>query len=111
MSSTKGKAGEDIAARFLRKKGYKVLERNFRGKRGEIDIIALDPGGVLCFVEVKTRNSEAFGRPEEAVTPSKIYRIKRTAEEYMKGKKYCGDVRVEVVSIMEGSVEHIIYNG
>ncbi|MFZ5366396.1 MAG: YraN family protein [Patescibacteria group bacterium] len=81
-----GILGEDLAVKFLKKNGYKILQRNFRSKFGEIDIIAQDPsagsGQVLVFVEVKTRWSKSFGPPEEAITPWKIRRIIKAGEYY-----------------------------
>ena len=71
-----GDFGERIAAALLRKEGYKILEKNFRSRLGEIDIVAVD-GGTLVFVEVKTRWSEEFGPPEEAVTARKLRSIER----------------------------------
>ncbi len=77
-----GGVGEDAAVEFLRKKGYRILERTFRFGRGEIDIIAED-AGVLVFVEVKARRSDLYGDPEDAVTPGKRRQIRRVAEGYM----------------------------
>lgn len=77
-----GAAGEAEAARYLEKQGYKIVTRNFRGRFGEIDIIAKDRD-VLVFVEVKTRSQGSLGTPEEAVTPRKIARITKAAAEYM----------------------------
>src|SRR3712207_3947705 len=75
----RGTAGEKIAARFLRKRGYKVLYRNFRGRTGgEIDIVCRDRD-TLVFVEVKTRSREDFGRPFEAVHRDQQKRISRGA--------------------------------
>jgi putative endonuclease len=72
-----GKRGEKLAARFLRKHGYKVLYRNFRGRTGgEIDIVCRDHD-TLVFVEVKTRGSEAFGRPLETIRADQRNRIAR----------------------------------
>src|SRR3989304_8653337 len=76
-----GLLGEEIARKLLVKKGYKIFTQNFRSRFGEIDIVARD-GDVLVFVEVKTRWSKKFGAPEEAVTPWKLAKIKRTAEYY-----------------------------
>lgn len=76
-----GNLGERIAGEFLKKKGYKILGRNFRSKFGEIDIIAQE-AGALVFVEVKTRWSKKFGAPEEAVTPWKLRSIIKTGEYY-----------------------------
>ncbi|OGM15132.1 hypothetical protein A2V56_00525 [Candidatus Woesebacteria bacterium RBG_19FT_COMBO_42_9] len=74
-----GDKGEKFAKKFLYERGYKILTTKFRCRFGEIDIVALKDG-VLVFIEVKTRWSEKFGKPEEAVTPWKLQRIKRTAE-------------------------------
>ena len=76
-----GLIGEKLAVRLLQKKGYKILEKNFRCKLGEIDIIALEED-TLVFVEVKTRWSKSFGEPEEAVTPRKIHSIIKTGQYY-----------------------------
>jgi putative endonuclease len=75
----RGNRGEKLAARFLRKHGYKILYRNFRGRTGgEIDIVCRD-GDTLVFVEVKTRTREDFGRPLDAVGREKQKRISRGA--------------------------------
>lgn len=65
-----GKWGEAIAADFLEKQGYSIVERNCRTPYGEIDLVAYD-GAVFVFVEVKTRTTDAFGFPEEAITSKK----------------------------------------
>jgi putative endonuclease len=73
----RGARGEKLACRFLRRNGYKVLYRNFRGRTGgEIDVVCRD-NDTLVFVEVKTRTSEDFGRPLEAVDRAKRKRISR----------------------------------
>lgn len=77
-----GIEGEKIAARYLAAEGYRIVERNFRYHRNEIDIIAFD-GEVLCFVEVKTRASLDKGHPAESVTPNKIREIIRAASGYL----------------------------
>jgi putative endonuclease len=75
----RGALGETLACRFLRKEGYKVLYRNFRGDRGgEIDIVCRDDE-TLVFVEVKTRGGEYFGRPFQAIRPDQQRRISRGA--------------------------------
>lgn len=97
-----GSWGEDIAAKFLRKKGYRIIERNFRCKKGEIDIVASE-GDSLVFVEVKTRSTTKFGEPEEAVNPDKMHHLHRTAYIYLrKNKLRPGEitVRFDVVSIV-----------
>ncbi len=78
-----GDSSEDTAARLLRRKGYKILERNFRTRLGEIDIIAKHKGAVV-FVEVKARRSGAYGNPKGAVTPAKQRRISKVALTYLK---------------------------
>ena len=78
----KGSWGEDRAAAYLRKQGYEILERNYRGKTGEIDIIA-EKDGTLHFIEVKTRTSEDLGEPLEAIDRRKLGHILRTAELYL----------------------------
>lgn len=74
--------GETLAAQFLEKKGYAILERNYRFDRGEIDLVAKD-GQELVFVEVKARYSRDYGAPEESVTPAKEVQLKKVAEGYL----------------------------
>lgn len=74
-----GNKGEDLAASFLRKKGYKIVVRNFRTRNGEIDIIATYRK-TLIFIEVKTRLTSEFGTPFDAITPWKMQALIRTAE-------------------------------
>lgn len=99
-----GKKGEDLAIRYLRRNGYKILVRNFRTPLGEIDIIAMD-GDTLAFIEVKTRASLD---PLEAITNSKIHHLRRVAHTYLKsiGKEDV-DCRFDVVTIHGGKVELI----
>jgi len=78
----KGRSGEDLAVDYLLKKGYRILQRNFRFEHGEIDIVA-DDGGVLVFVEVKARRSKQFGEPEEAVSFYKRATLRKTARGYL----------------------------
>ena len=94
-----GKEGEDLAARFLTKQGYKILERNYRTRSGEIDLIALHRGEIV-FVEVKTRTNNAFGAPELAVTPNKQQRMIKAALGYIKHKRlHQVPCRFDVVAI------------
>jgi putative endonuclease len=76
-----GKLGEQLAATYLQKRGFKIIERNFHARYGEIDLIAQDKD-TLVFVEVKTRSSDQFGSPEEAVTARKLRGIMQTAHVY-----------------------------
>jgi putative endonuclease len=78
-----GEAGEAFAARLLRKRGYNILETNYRNPLGEIDIIARD-GDAVVFVEVKTRRSLHYGNPKWAVTPRKQRKISMVALYYLK---------------------------
>lgn len=78
-----GKAAENAASRFLKAKGYKILERNYKNKFGEIDIIA-QQDGAICFVEVKARHSLKMGVPQEAVSLRKQRQICRVAVSYLK---------------------------
>lgn len=79
--TSKGKLGEELAAKFLIKNGYKIIERNFHSRVGEIDIIAKD-SDTLVFVEVKTRWSKKFGLPAESVTGRKLKSIIKTGQYY-----------------------------
>ncbi len=77
-----GMAGESLAARYLEKRGLRVLTQNYRVPQGEIDIVAMD-GPVLVFCEVKARNGTEYGAPEYAVTPRKQHQIRRAAAAYL----------------------------
>ncbi len=105
-----GREGEDLAARFLMKQGYRILERNYSTRSGEIDLIALHDGAVV-FVEVKTRTNDAFGAPELAVTPRKRQRMVKAALSYIKYKKLhqvpCRFDVVAITTAAEQEVEHI----
>ncbi len=78
----KGKAGEDNAIRVLKKNGYRIIERNYRCRYGEIDIIARD-GDTIVFVEVKTRSNSSFGPPKASVDHRKQRHIIKAATEYL----------------------------
>ena len=78
-----GKRGEDAACRYLQINGYEILERNWTCGFGEADIIASDPDGAICFIEVKTRRSIEAGIPEEAITPEKQRRYEKIALSYL----------------------------
>ncbi len=83
---TFGKIGEDLACQFLKKQGYKIIERNFRIRGGEIDIVAQD-GQTLVYIEVKSRSTYQFGRPEEAVNRWKLRFLERAAKFYRANRK------------------------
>jgi putative endonuclease len=82
-----GREGEKLAERFLVRLGMKVLEKNFRTRRGEVDLICLDRGTVV-FVEVKTRRSDVFAPPEEAVGAHKQRRLALAAMAYLNDRKW-----------------------
>ncbi len=96
-----GQLGEEIAEKYLKKHGYKVIERNFRSRRwGEIDIVAVEDD-VLVFVEVKARVGSKYGEPVEAVTPFKLRALKRTGQYYkMEHPDLPEALRIDVVAIM-----------
>ena len=102
-----GREGEDRAAQFLKKQGYKILERNYSTPQGEIDLIALHRGEVV-FVEVKTRTNDAYGAPELAVNPRKQKRMVKAALGYIKYKKlHKVPCRFDVVAISAAAEQAI----
>jgi putative endonuclease len=101
-----GAAGEDRAADWYRRRGYTVLARNWRCREGELDLV-VRRGRVLVFVEVKTRRSDRFGVPAEAVTPTKQRRLRTLARRYLADTGERGSLRFDVVSILAGRIEVI----
>ena len=93
-----GKKGEDEAANYLLAKGFEILERNFRFKRNEVDIIARLEN-LLVFVEVKIRSSNLYGYPESFVSEGQVERIMETAEEYQHLINWKGDIRFDIISV------------
>lgn len=94
-----GRYGEDVAARHLAEQGIVVLERNWRCDGGEIDIVGRD-GDVLVVCEVKTRRSDAYGDPLEAVTPLKAARLRRLAARWLAERGvHPAAVRIDVVGV------------
>ncbi|MDO8658693.1 MAG: YraN family protein [Candidatus Levybacteria bacterium] len=112
-----GKLGEDLASKFLEKKGYKIIDRNFKKRYGEIDIIAIDSSEktpVLVFIEVKTRTSSEYGSPLEAITYWKLKSLIKAAQYYKLTHRNLPDgLRIDAVSIKLGyngeteSIEHV----
>ena len=95
-----GKSGEEAACALLKKSGYKILIRNYKNKLGEIDIIAFDKD-VLCFIEVKSRQTDKFGRPQEAIFASKQRKISKVALSFLKEKNlFDKKARFDVVSVI-----------
>jgi putative endonuclease len=99
---------EDVAAAYLMKHGFRVLDRNFRRRMGELDIVAME-GDTLVFVEVKFRSSTSFGTPEDAVGRSKKQIIRRMAQMYINIKRIPENTvcRFDVIAINgRGEVLH-----
>lgn len=97
-----GEAGETRTAVYLEERGFEICCRNYRCRFGEIDIIAREPiTGILCFVEVKTRSDLRKGRPCEAVTPSKLRCLRRTAAHYLaRYRPVCGGIRIDASEVL-----------
>jgi putative endonuclease len=113
-----GRFGEDLAAKHLTDGGLVILDRNWRCSEGELDIVARD-GTTRAFIEVKTRSSNAYGSPAEAVTAVKAARIRRLAMSWLienrdaDGPAYWPELRFDVVSVLRHrgrapEVEHLV---
>jgi putative endonuclease len=101
-----GRMGEELAARYLVKKGFRILSRNYRKKIGEIDIIACDLEDILIFVEVKTRHFSSYGTPAEAVDFRKQQRIQRTAFLFMQERNLSASFcRFDIIEVYISSHE------
>lgn len=94
----KGLFGENAAIRFLLQKDYKILEKNWRYKHWEIDIIALY-NNVLHFVEVKTRTNTQFGNPEDSISQKKMNALKKGIEEYLLQHPQYSTIQIDVISV------------
>ncbi|MCL2603976.1 MAG: YraN family protein [Defluviitaleaceae bacterium] len=108
---TAGMLGQQAAEDYLVKKNYRILQRNYRVKSGEIDLIAQD-GAYLVFVEVKSRSGLGYGHPREAVNAAKQARILRTAQHYIIRYRLAErDLRFDVIEVLntrgEVQIEHI----
>jgi len=108
-----GAFGERVAAAHLEAKGYRIRDRNFRTREGEVDIIA-EHASTLVFVEVRTRRGDALGSPAESVTATKAAHILAAAQAYVQALKgWAGDQRIDVIAVSlapDGrvlSLEHI----
>ena len=106
-----GAQGEQLAADWYVARGYRVVARNWRCREGELDLVVRAEDGDLVFCEVKTRSSDRFGVPAEAVTPAKQRRLRMLAARYLaaQGDRRTGrgGVRFDVVAVMGGRVEVI----
>jgi len=106
-SASIGKESESLASKYLISKGYKILERNLRGRNWEIDIIA-KKNGVFVFAEVKSRKNKDFGAPEKFVDKKKMKHILKGAMNYLVKKRLWNkvDVRFDVITIIKKEVMH-----
>lgn len=94
-----GKTGEHMAETFLKKQEYRILEKNYRFKRSEIDLI-IEKNGVLAFIEVKYRSTSSFGMPESFVSERQQEKIREGAEQYLIESKWQGPIRFDILSIL-----------
>ncbi|MCL6437303.1 MAG: YraN family protein [Rubrobacteraceae bacterium] len=107
-----GRLGEDLALRHLVQEGYELLARNYRTRRGEIDLI-VRRGATLVFVEVKLRRGVGFGEPLESITPRKQERIRSAASHYLSGlpEDEFEEVRFDAIGVLvrrgRASVTHL----
>jgi len=106
-----GVLGERIAERHLLRRGLTLLDRNWRCAQGEIDLVLRD-GDEVVFVEVKTRSSVAFGHPLEAITASKLARLRRLAAAWCEAHPGAGRIRIDAVAViaphnLPAVVEHL----
>jgi putative endonuclease len=104
-----GRLGENLAAEFLTKKGWEIVNRNYRHGKAEIDLIVRRDDWTI-FVEVKTRSSSVYGEPEDFVTEFQARKIYEAAEEFIFSTDWQGHVRFDIVSIKLGNppeIEHV----
>ena len=107
LNKVLGTSGETLACNYLKKKGYKLIEGNYKNKIGEIDIIA-SKKKVLIFVEVKTRSTLIYGNPSEAVNIYKQNKIRKVAEQFLLENKLDGfPCRFDVIEIVGDKINHI----
>ena len=99
ITQLRGSYGEKVACQHLKKNNYIILERNYRKRFGEIDIIA-KKGDLIAFVEVKTRSCEEFGKPSEAVNYAKRQRIIKTALSYIAQKDLDAEFSFDIIEVL-----------
>lgn len=103
-----GSKGENLAAEFLKKKGFEIVCQNYRFKHAEIDLI-IKRDDWLIFVEVKTRSSSTFGEPEDFVDDFKSRKIFEAADEYIFSNNWQGHIRFDIVSVKLGAHAEIVH--
>jgi putative endonuclease len=105
-----GREGEEMAAAYLQKKGYRILERNFRYQKAEVDILA-KKDQILAAVEVKTRSSPYFGDPQDFVKKKQINLLVRAVDFFVNDKKLDVQVRFDIIAIIRNKagmrIEHL----
>jgi putative endonuclease len=101
-----GKEGEKQARKFLKKNGYKIVKKNYVTPFGEVDII-VKKGDVVAFVEVKTRLSDIFGMPAEAVNKAKQHKYILAAKYFFSRYQIGATVRFDIVEVFKGQINHI----
>lgn len=104
-----GKKGEDLATAYLVNKGYQILHRNWRHSRTEVDIIARI-GNDWVFVEVKTRETDYFGYPEEAVDKAKQKQLQKAADSYVDANPIQGEIRFDIVAVILNNQKQEIHH-
>ena len=105
-----GEKGEQLAVDFLLKKGYNIVERNYRFDKAEVDIIAKKKD-ILAIIEVKTRSSTDFGNPQDFVKPKQIQRLVKAVDEYVTSNSLDVEVRFDIIAIVKAGkgyeIEHL----
>jgi putative endonuclease len=102
-----GKLGEELAADFLQKNGYDIIETNFVFQKAEIDIIA-QKGNVLAVVEVKTRSSVDFGSPQDFVNPKKIKLLVKAIDDYVISNDLDLEIRFDIIAVHKEGTKFVI---
>ena len=100
-----GWKGEDTTVKFLQEQGFELLERNYRYKRNEIDLI-VKKGDLICFVEVKKRKSQQFGYPESFVSEGQKERIHQAAENFIIERHWEGNIRFDISAVIGDHVDY-----
>lgn len=101
-----GAKGEALACKYLKKHGYKIVEKNYKNPFGEVDIIVFKDG-VTAFVEVKTRLSDKFGAPSESVGKARQFKYIQGANFYFNGREIDCTVRFDIIEVFRDGINHI----
>jgi putative endonuclease len=102
-----GAAGESRAVKYLTSLDYRIITQNVRLKNAEIDLIAFDvQSNEMVFIEVKTRSTEKFGNPSQAVTRKKLHNLQKVARKYCKEHRVTLDYRFDTIAVLPESIEH-----